>query len=133
MSEPKPDQPKFANFAKLTVRVGTEPEMRYSTAGQPWARARVSLSMGKTSDGHFKPALWLTAKAFAREGDPALPNALNDLHKGDLVTLSGRLMYEEYATATGQKRTDLALVINKLEVISATAPAPEAGFDPPTA
>lgn len=131
---PKDQRPKFSNFVKLTVRVGTEPEGRYTAGGDLWAKARVSLGMGKNDDGQYKPSLWLTAKAFTREGDASLPEALSRLHKGDVVTLAGRLAYGEYATVTGEKRNELSLLINKLEPVSvaehATAEADEA-FDPP--
>lgn len=137
MSNPSSkDKPKFVNFAKLTVRVGTEPEARYTAAGNLWVKDRVSLGMGKTDDGHYKPSLWLTAKAFTREGDASLPEQLNNLHKGDVVTLSGRLAYEEYATATGEKRSELSVLVNKVEPVSVAEPAPaetDDGFDPPAA
>jgi single-stranded DNA-binding protein len=133
------DKAKFFNFTKLTVRVGTEPETRTSTAGQTWTKVRVAVSMGKTEDGkRYKPSLWLTAKAFSRNGDEALPKALAELVKGTLVTLSGRLAYDEYETRGGDKRADLSLLVNAIEPFEngahaepVTAPADEGDFDPP--
>jgi len=134
---------RFFNFVKLTVRIGTEPELRSGPSGQPWAKARVSLSMGKESDSKtFKPSLWLTAKAFSQKGDISLPNALAALSKGALVTLSGRLAYEEYETKGGDKRTDLSLLVNQIELVengaqseptAASVPAAtrDSEFDPP--
>jgi single-stranded DNA-binding protein len=133
---PNPESPKFVNFVKLTGRIGTEPEPRYTADGNLWVKARVSISMGKADDGQYKPSLWLTAKAFTRDGDATLPEALNNLKKGDLVTLSGRLAYEEYTTAKGEKRSDLSLLVNKIEPVSVAEPAAaeaDDAFDPPTA
>jgi single-stranded DNA-binding protein len=135
----KNDKPRFFNSTKLTVRVGTEPESRTSTAGQLWTKVRVAVSMGKAEDGKtYKPSLWLTAKAFSRKGDDSLPNALAELAKGTLVTLSGRLAYEEYETRGGDKRADLSLLVNAIEPFEngahaepATATADGGDFDPP--
>jgi single-stranded DNA-binding protein len=125
---------KFANYVKLTVRLGVEPEARYTADGHLWAKARVCMSMGKDAEGQFKPGLWLTAKAFSRDSDAALPNALNALQKGDVVTLSGRLAYEEFTTAKGEKRSDLQLIVSKLEPFAPLADsgaAADSDFDPP--
>lgn len=128
----------FHNFVKFTVRVGTPPELRKSKAGNPWATARVSVSMGKQEDGKtYKPSLWLTAKAFGQAADDALPQALANLAKGALVTLSGRLMYDEYETKEGEKRSDLSLVVVQIEPfeVEKSANGVEtdtlAEFDPP--
>ena len=134
----KNDKRHFANFAKLTVRIGTTPETRTAASGQVWAKARVAVSMGKVADSHdYKPSLWLTAKAFSRDGDARLPEALAALEKGTLVTLSGRLAYDEYTTAAGEKRSDLSLLVYKIEPFESDTPAPapaggvDTAFDPP--
>jgi single-stranded DNA-binding protein len=129
-------QRSFFNFAKLTVRVGTAPEKRTAASGQLWTRARVALSMGKraANEGEsFKPSLWLTAKAFTHQGDSRLPEALAALEKGALVTLSGRLAYDEYSTSDGEPRSELSLHVFKLEPVSPSeaAPSDEGEFDPP--
>jgi single-stranded DNA-binding protein len=110
---------KFHNEVLLTVRVGTEPEARTSKSGNLWAKARVSLSMGKNEDGSYKPSAWLTAKAFTHEGDASLPEALGALKKGDYVTLTGRLAYEEYETTAGEKRSDYSIIVSKIERVQA--------------
>jgi single-stranded DNA-binding protein len=133
-------QRSFVNFARLTVRLGTTPEKRTAASGQLWTRARVAVSMGKRADSgandageSYKPSLWLTAKAFTRQGDSSLPEALAALEKGALATLSGRLAYDEYTTATGEPRSELSLLIFKIEPMSAgeTAHSDEGEFDPP--
>ena len=134
----KNEKRHFANYAKLTVRVGTAPETRTAASGQIWAKARVAVSMGKAAESKdYKPSLWLTAKAFSRDGDACLPQTLAMLEKGMLVTLSGRLAYDEYTTSAGEKRSDLSLLVYKIEPFENDAPAAEpagaadAAFDPP--
>ena len=114
--------PKFVNFVKVTVHVGKDGELRYANNGNPWATCRVSVSMGKEADGQtYKPSLWLTAKAFTKDGDDSLPTALGNLKKGDTVTLHGRLAYEEYTNDKGDKRSDVQLIVTKLETAEAEA------------
>jgi hypothetical protein len=55
----------------------------------------MALSQGKDASGNYKPSLWLTVKGFtSKEGDETVPQALAQLHKGDLATITGRLAYE---------------------------------------
>lgn len=134
----------FVNNVRLTVRLGTKPELLKSASGRLWAKARVALSMGKDKTGHgYKPSLWLTAKAFTRQDDARLPEALAALPKGALVTVLGRLAYEEYVAANGERRSELAVLVDACEpvadagepVAGATEPTPVANgaeaFDPP--
>jgi single-stranded DNA-binding protein len=93
------DRPR--NFVKLTLRVGTEPEGRYSVGGTFWTRLRAALGQGKDAEGNWKPSAWFTVKGFSREGDESIPQALSVLNKGSLVTVSGRLGYD--LSQDGQK------------------------------
>ena len=64
--------------------------------------------------------------AFSHDGNTALPEALNALNKGAWVTVSGRLAYEEYETSEGEKRSDISIIVSKLE------PLAEPGAEPKT-
>ncbi len=114
--EPTPEngdgKREFANFARLTVHIGAQPTMKVTTDGRPWATARAFVSMGKDKNsGEYKPSLWLTVKAFTtKDGDDTLPNALNAFEKGAIVTVAGRLAYEEYTTSEGEVRSSLILI-----------------------
>ena len=98
------------NFAQLTLRAGQDPEGRYTAAGALWCRARMALGQGKDQRGDWKPSLWLTTKAFARAGDETLPQMLNSIEKGNLLTVSGRLAYEVY-----EEKAHVSLIASKIE------------------
>ena len=106
---------EFVNYCELTVHIGSQPEMKYTPAGAPWTKARVFVGMGKIKDSdEYKPALWLTVKAFTRDGDDALPNALNTYEKGAIVTVAGRLAYEEWTTQESETRGTLVLIASAI-------------------
>jgi hypothetical protein len=97
--EPAPSDGKLRNYVNLTLRAGQDAEPRYSDAGNFWTRVRMALSQGKDASGNYKPSLWLTVKGFtSKEGDETVPQALAQLNKGDLATITGRLTYEVSAT-----------------------------------
>ena len=109
--EAAPADGRARNFANLTLRVGADPHAAYSEAGRFWARLRAFLSMGKTEDGAgYKPSLWLTVKAFEKDGDESLPAQLAVLQKGESITFTGRLAWEVY-----NERGNLALFAFKVE------------------
>ena len=106
---------EFVNRCELTVHLAAAPEMRYSAEGHAWTRVRAFVSMGKNADNEYKPALWITLKAFTtKDGDDSLPNTLNTCEKGNVITVSGRLAYEEYTTAEGEIRGSLILIANAI-------------------
>ena len=113
--EEAPAEGRRRNFANLTLRIGTEPHAACSEAGRFWARTRAFLSMGKTEDGaSYKPSLWLTVKAFEKDGDESLPAKLASLTKGEVVTFTGRLAWEVY-----NERGNLSLFAFKAEQLVA--------------
>ena len=115
-----PADGKRRNYTNLTLRIGTEPYAAYSDAGRFWARLRAFLSMGKTEDGEYKPSLWLTVKAFDKDGDESLPAKLATLAKGETVTFTGRLAWEVY-----NERGNLSLVAFKAEPVTVAEPVEE--------
>jgi hypothetical protein len=118
--EDAPADGRARNYANLTLRVGADPYAAYSRAGRFWARLRAFLSMGKAADGeHYKPSLWLTVKAFDKDGDESLPSMIAALGKGEMVTFTGRLAWEVY-----KERGSLALFAFKAEALAAV-PAEE--------
>jgi hypothetical protein len=120
------DRPLYANYIKLTVRVGTHPENQYSESGTYWVRLRASLYMGKDEDGNYRPSKWLTVKAFAKEGDKkmvAVVDPLAALIVGDRVPLAGKLDYVEFTRRDGTPGSDDVLIAFKVEPFEADAHA----------
>jgi single-stranded DNA-binding protein len=98
------------NVCKITVHIGAEP--RVNSAGTV-GEVRAFVSMGK-KDEKYLPSLWLTIKGFGKQ-----TAAVGALKKGELVTVSGRLMYEEFeitkGAAKGSKGTSVSIIASKLE------------------
>ncbi len=120
------DRPLYANYVKLTLRVGAQPENQFSESGTYWVRMRASLYMGKDEDGHYRPSKWFTVKAFAKEGDQkmvAVVDALAALNVGDRVTLAGKLDYVEFTRRDGTPGSEDVLIAFKVEPFEADAHA----------
>lgn len=92
--EPAPADGKLRNYVVLTLRVGQDPDCRYTEAGNFWARVRMALGQGKDDSGNYKPSLWLTVKGFTYKGDETIAQALGGLNKGEIATITGRLVNE---------------------------------------
>ena len=106
--------------------VGTEPYAAYSDAGRFWARLRAFLSMGKTEDGEYKPSLWLTVKAFDKDGDESLPAKLATLAKGETVRVrGGELPLAPVRSAKALPKELLLKVAARLREIVLEAPVAE--------
>jgi hypothetical protein len=108
------------DYVKLTVRVFEQPELKYSQNGRAWCVVKAFLSMGKDAQGNYKPSFWLRLKAFAKETDggefdESLPLALNNLGKGDLVTVGGSLMVSYY-----EDRAYYEVIARQLEAFAPT-------------
>jgi hypothetical protein len=111
--EPAPSDGKLRNYVNLTLRVGQDSDCRYSAAGNFWGRVRMVLSQGRDINGNYRPSLWLTVKGFtSKEGDQTVPQALAELRKGDLATVTGRLAYE---VSTSNGRGYFNLIAYKVE------------------
>lgn len=123
--EAAPADGQTRNYASLTLRVGKDPDSRFTEGGKLWSKVRAALGMGKDrTTGEYKPSLWLTVKGFtSKEGDESLPNALANLGKGDLATIAGHLAYELY-----QGKGYLNLVAMKIRPIGVAERVDEAAI-----
>lgn len=111
--EPAPADGKLRNYVCLTLRAGQDSDCRYSDAGNFWGRVRMVLSQGRDLNGNYKPSLWLTVKGFTdKDGKDTVPLALSDLRKGDLSTVTGRLIYE---ISKSNGKAYISLVAYKVE------------------
>lgn len=95
--KPRKEGDQERNFAHLSLRIGKNAETRISQkTGDAWASVRAALSMGKDEDGDYRPSLWLTLKAFTRNGDDEFVYEVGDLQKGDHIHVKGGLTVDEY-------------------------------------
>jgi single-stranded DNA-binding protein len=121
---PTPKSNPFKNTITLTVRLGTAPEAQFTGEGRLWAKARAVMNQGKDHNQQEKPPLWMTVKVFTtKEGNTQAVDTFNDLKKGDLVTVTGRLAYEEWPTQDGGKGSSVVILAYKVEPLEARQPA----------
>ena len=116
---------KPRNFVQLTLRAGQSADCRYTDAGAFWGRIRMALGMGKDEKGEYKPSLWLTVKAFSRDGDETLPQKLAAIAKGSLATITGRLTYEVFTGKEGETRVSAGVIASKISDFEQDAEAPQ--------
>ena len=123
-----------SNYFIATVRAfrkdGEAGGVELTKNGQPIAKCRASLSMGKNADGTYKPSMWLEIVGYTREGDDpnAVTEAVGELQTGDYVTVKGRLALDEWTDKEGAVRQNFTLWANSIEPFSfgdAQAPADE--------
>jgi single-strand DNA-binding protein len=88
----------------LIARVGTEPELKTSQAGKPWAAFSACVGDGDE-------AQWIKLVVF---GDRAQQLA-GHLHKGDRIYAEGRLKLEAWTAKDGQQRTGIKVAAWKVE------------------
>jgi single-stranded DNA-binding protein len=104
------------NFVVMTLKLVRAPEAKYSGNGNFYAKARGLLPMGKDKQsGDWRPGKFFDLVAFSKEEDTTLPEALAQTAKGDWVTVSGRLVYEEYAKQDGSTGAADKIIVQKIE------------------
>src|SRR5262245_56000667 len=87
------------------ARIGTEPELKTSAAGKPWASFRACVSDGK-DDAHQQ---WVQIVVF---GDRA--NSLG-VAKGDRAYVEGKLRLEAWTSKDGVERSGLKVSAWRIE------------------
>lgn len=114
---------KSINLVVLTGRVGSDPEITEGTNFKV-ANFRLATSEGgyRRQDGTEVPekTQWHTVKAWN-----SLVSACPYIHRGDLVTVTGRLEYNEWEK-DGQKRISAEIVANNIVLPPKSGSAPYA-------
>jgi single-strand DNA-binding protein len=113
--------------AAFVGRVGTEPELKTSQAGKPWA----SLNVAVGSDHDVQ---WVRVAVFGETGE----RLAGHLHKGDKLYVEGTIKLNTWTDKEGQQRTGLSVAAWKAEKLGQigrskpTRPkAPPEGKHPP--
>ena len=110
------------NFVAFTLRVHENTGAQFKESGEGvFIRVKAFLSQGKDKQtDEYKPSIWFTVKASA-DAVTGVVAVLNDLTKGDFVTVKGRL------AAEGDKGQFLTLWANSAEKFEFEHAAEEAG------
>lgn len=90
----------------LEGRAVNDPELRFTGSGQAVANFRVAASESKKrDDGTWEDGdkLFVNVAVWKEAGEAVAEH----VHKGDKVTVTGRLYQREYETSSGEKRTSL--------------------------
>ena len=111
-------------FAKahLLVRLGAEPELRYTSEGRPFCRLSVAAGRYLGKDAKGKATDWFTVVLFDRLAEVAAEY----LKKGTRVFVDGRLVTRSWEEKSGRRRRTTEIVASQLIILdSPHVPAPE--------
>jgi len=120
-----------SNYFIVTARAfrkeGEDGGVQFTKNGQPIAKCRASVSMGRDRDtNEYKPSMWLELVGYTPDGDT--PNEVTEsvgaLQTGDYVTVKGRLAMEEWTGDDGVTRQSFTLWVNAIEPFSFDNDAP---------
>ena len=118
------------NKVMLIGNVGTDPEMRFTPAGNPVTSFRVATSRTyTTSEGERKQDTeWFTVVAWKKQAE----SCNQFLTKGQRVFVEGSLRTRAWEGRDGQKRVTVEVVANRVLFLDKQAVAPLASEDTPT-
>lgn len=108
-------------------RLGADPRAVETRSGKPMTTARLAVDAGDAD----APPLWLGVVAFGR-----LADELQRHHKGDLLSVSGRLQVRRWTGADGGEREQWEVVADAIVSARTVRPggrkrAPKPGDGPP--
>jgi single-strand DNA-binding protein len=104
----------MSNNITITGRLSGDPELRYTADGKPLARFRVPVYAGKNKSGEYNPSLWVHVVVWDKDAEFVAEH----YHKGDDVSVSGYLGYEEWKGKDGDMRG--TYTINRPEITRVT-------------
>ena len=108
--------------AHLLVRLGTEPDLRYTSEGRPYCRLSVAADRYLGKDAREKATDWFTVVLFDRLAEVGAEY----LRKGTRVFVDGRLTTRSWEEKGGRRRRTTEIVASQLIILdSPHAPAPE--------
>jgi single-strand DNA-binding protein len=116
------------NRVILVGRLGRDPEMRYTSAGQ--AVCNFSMATDETykdrNGERQKRTEWHKIVVWAKQAEIAQQY----LKKGSLVYIEGRIQSRQWDDKEGQKRTSYEIVCNNFRMLGGRAEAAAAGIGP---
>jgi single-strand DNA-binding protein len=107
------------NFCILTGNLGADPEIFYTSEGDPVASFNVAFQSSKKKTG------WIKVTCFHRLAEVAS----RYLHKGARIGIVGTLDQQKWETDEGVQRSSFQLLCNSLEFIKTDGRGFEEGQD----
>lgn len=105
------------NKSQIIGRVGRDPEMRYSSTGEPIASFSVATSeryKEKATGNAVEKTEWHNVSAFKR-----LAEIIGEyVKKGSLLYIEGKLVTRKWQDKDGQDRYSTGIVANEMKILS---------------
>ena len=95
------------NSVVLAGNLGNDPEIHFSTAGEPIASFNLAFRAGKNKTG------WIKVTCFNRLSEICEKH----LHKGAKIAAHGLLEYSQWETNEGVKRSAIQMIANSIDFI----------------
>ncbi len=109
------------NLCVLTGNLGGDPEVFYTSEGDPVASFNLAFSSGKNKTG------WIKVTSFKRLAEVCEKY----LHKGARIAVAGSLSQDKWETENHEKRTSFKLIANTIEFIKTDRRGFEEGEENP--
>ena len=110
----------MANFCTLTGNLGADPEIFYSSEGEPVATFNLAFRSSKKKTG------WIKVVCFGRLAEVSE----KFLHRGARIGIIGTLDQQKWETDEGVTRSSFQLIANSLEFIKTDGRGFEGGQEP---
>jgi single-strand DNA-binding protein len=112
-------------------RLGSDPEIQYFNSGT--CKTKLSLAVNrpgqKKNDPNALPPDWFKAELWGEDAE----GAANELRKGDLVKVTGRVSTDRWTDRSGMERTDLLIRVEEWAPVVTGNTAPTAAPAAPAA
>jgi single-strand DNA-binding protein len=95
------------NSVVLAGNLGNDPEIHFTSEGEPIASFNLAFRAGKKKTG------WIKVTAFNKLAEITEKH----LHKGAKIAVSGVLDHSQWETNEGVKRSSIQMIANNLEFI----------------
>ena len=102
------------NVFTAVVRIGSEPEQKFTGAGLSIVSFRAAFDTGY---GEKKVTTWIRCTIFGKQGEGVFPYLL----KGGQVAISGEMTNRPWQDKEGQERFSLEVDVGKLQLIGGKA------------
>ena len=116
------------NQISIKVRIVAPPERKVTKTGKVMTTVRVVRSGAKNQDGTYKPSLFLRTVTFGDAAEDIAAHA----QKGDVVIVSGKLVYDEWTNDAGEKKPSVEILFAEFDLVErkGDAAGPRRSSDP---